>query len=258
MQKFNSAEEAVKVLGEEGVIERLKIDEEYYGEFGMLFISTSQVKKLLKNPKEFGLILEAEKKEFLIGRYFHTSLLEPEKAASVPFVDCSTRTTKEYKKYLEETGIGLAMIRKERDETDELVRVIQQNFKFFEIINDDNAVYEIPTIGQIDGVWFKAKADILGDEFVDDLKTDRDIEWFRYNAIKNGYHIAAYIYGKLFKKPMRFLVIDKSTKMLGIYNMSEEKLQEGKMAVDKALEVRNKFFIDGSENIDSYYYSETI
>jgi hypothetical protein len=60
------------------ILQKLRIDEEYYGEFGNQFLSNSHVGKLLNDP------LNAFKPSqpspaFLIGGYFHTCILEPGK-----------------------------------------------------------------------------------------------------------------------------------------------------------------------------------
>jgi hypothetical protein len=53
------------------------------------------------------------------GRYFHQLILEPEKAKNTPFVDVSTRTTKEYKAFCETNNLPFCMLKKEMDDTDD-------------------------------------------------------------------------------------------------------------------------------------------
>ena len=75
-----------KVLNE--AIERLRSDEDYYGEFGRQFRSNSDISTLLTNP----LALGAEQKpniNFLIGGYFHTAILEPDKLKKSPKVNAA-------------------------------------------------------------------------------------------------------------------------------------------------------------------------
>ena len=50
------------------VIEKLKDDTQYYGEFGKQFLSNSDIGTLLKNPKEFGLPQD-DNVNFHKGRY---------------------------------------------------------------------------------------------------------------------------------------------------------------------------------------------
>ena len=60
------------------IIDKLRDDEHYYGKFGSKFLSNSNIKTLLKNP--LGL-REPSKTTvpFLVGGYFHTAILEPDK-----------------------------------------------------------------------------------------------------------------------------------------------------------------------------------
>ncbi len=60
------------------ILNRLKNDEDYYGEFGQQFLSNSNISTLLNNP----LALKEPMNKipaFLVGGYFHTAILEPEK-----------------------------------------------------------------------------------------------------------------------------------------------------------------------------------
>ena len=76
------------------IIEKLKDDNEYYSGVGKQYLSNSDIGALINNPKEFGKPRE-DSKHFAEGRYFHQLLIEPDKAKHVPFVDVTTRTTKD-------------------------------------------------------------------------------------------------------------------------------------------------------------------
>jgi hypothetical protein len=88
------------------VIEKLKDDTQYYGEFGKQFLSNSDIGTLLKNPREFGLPQD-DNVNFHKGRYFHQLILEPEKAKETKFIDVSSRNTKAYK---EQATNGIIML----------------------------------------------------------------------------------------------------------------------------------------------------
>ena len=60
-------------------VERLRNDVDYYGEFGKKFLSNSDISTLLTNPLAYGTPME-NRPAFLVGGYFHTAILEPEKA----------------------------------------------------------------------------------------------------------------------------------------------------------------------------------
>jgi len=60
------------------IIEKLRNDEHYYGEFGKQYLSNSDIKTLLTNPLALGQPSEP-RAAFLVGGYFHTAILEPDK-----------------------------------------------------------------------------------------------------------------------------------------------------------------------------------
>ena len=87
------------------ILDILRDDKEYYSGLGRSYLSNSDIYALLNNPKDFRKQRD-DNKNFAEGRYFHQLILEPEKAVGTPFVDVSTRTTKEYKTYIEENNLS--------------------------------------------------------------------------------------------------------------------------------------------------------
>ena len=80
-------------LTRKDILEKLKIDEHYYGEFGQQFRSNSDISTLLKNPLSLG-DSQGPNINFLIGGYFHTAILEPNKLKNFKIIESSTRNTK--------------------------------------------------------------------------------------------------------------------------------------------------------------------
>jgi hypothetical protein len=76
------------------VIEKLKVDEHYYGDFGKQYLSNSDISALLHNPLALGKESEA-RPAFLVGGYFHTAILEPNKLKNFKIINSTTRNTKE-------------------------------------------------------------------------------------------------------------------------------------------------------------------
>ena len=70
------------------ILERLKNDDDYYGQFGRKFMSNSDIYNLLKNPTQFR-VPQDKTKAMLEGSYFHTKMLEPQKieSFSISFVE---------------------------------------------------------------------------------------------------------------------------------------------------------------------------
>ena len=75
------------------IIERLRDDKDYYGDFGKQYMSNSDIGTLLTNPKQYGVSLP-DNANFAKGRYFHQLILEPSKAENVRFVDHHQGTLK--------------------------------------------------------------------------------------------------------------------------------------------------------------------
>ena len=77
-------------MKESDVLKKLEIDEYYYGDFGKKYLSNSDISTLLTNPLALG---QPQKPipAFLVGGYFHTAILEPEKLKKVKIVKSSTR-----------------------------------------------------------------------------------------------------------------------------------------------------------------------
>ena len=104
-------------MNKKQILQKLCNDEEYYGEFGNQFLSNSHIGKLLKDPLR---AFEPSKPSpaFLVGGYFHTCILEPDKLDKYKVVKSTTRNTKAYK---DVAGGELCLLQHEVD-TIELMR----------------------------------------------------------------------------------------------------------------------------------------
>ena len=223
-------------------IEKLKQDEHYYGEYGKQFLSNSDISILLKNPK----MLKEEKPKtsaMVIGGYFHTAILEPHKLKSFKIIKSSTRNTKVYK---EMSGGEICLLQHEVDKIELMRDAIMDNNICKELIQPmlGGVVYEEPRTGHLFGNMWKGKADIINHEekLVIDLKTTSDLERFKWSASKFNYDSQAYIYSKLFKYEMLFIVIDKETLQIGMFDCSPQFYQAGEEKVQKASDAYDLFY----------------
>jgi hypothetical protein len=246
------------------ILEKLKDDNEYYNGVGRKYLSNSDIGSLLKNPKEFG-VKRDDTPIFAMGRYFHQLFLEPDKAKEWDFVDVSSRNTKKYKEYVAELQADskrprdFALLLKEKRNVEYWVEAMKTNIDFFDRIYADTNRFEVPEVMELEGEMWKGKADIVGEDYVYDLKTTGNINDFRWNFRKYNYDSQAYIYSQLFSRPMMFLVIDKTSYMMGAYTVSPESLERGRQKVEKAVEVYRTFFGDNpQEDINQYYFNEEI
>tara|TARA_R110001592_G_scaffold193705_1_gene441007 strand:+ start:71 stop:790 length:720 start_codon:yes stop_codon:yes gene_type:complete len=228
-------------------IEKLKQDEHYYGEFGKQFLSNSDISILLKNPK---LLREAKPKStaMVIGGYFHTAILEPNKLKSFRIIESSTRNTKKYK---EMSGGEICLLQHEVDKIELMTEVMMDNNICRGLIKGD---FEVPAITELFGNKWKGKADIINHEekLVIDLKTTGDLDRFRWSASKFNYDSQAYIYSNLFGYEMLFIVMDKETHQIGLFDCSPEFYKSGEEKVRKATDAYNLFY--NTEDFDSKQY----
>ncbi len=235
------------------IIELLRDDSNYYGDFGKKYLSNSDIYSLLNNPKNFR--ISQKGLPLLKGGYFHTAMLEPQKIGDYPVIDASTRSTKAFKEHILENNLYPydVLLSKEVDEITTWVNAMKSNFVMYSDIYAQGNVYEQPAIATIFGIEWKGKADIITADKVIDIKTTGNIDKFKWSANDYNYDSQAYIYEQLFGKPVEFYIIDKTTLKLTIAKPSEETLLRGRDKVLRAIEVYNKFFAEDSvEDVTQY------
>ena len=233
-------------------LELLKEDEHYYGDVGKKYISASDIKTLNETPNLFRQPRE-ENVNFLLGRYFHTLMLEPEKLGDFNICEASTRNTKIYKEYFQENGISL--LQQEVDLLHEPKEVISKKDVVQELIYSEGNEFEIPAVKEIHGVQFKGKADVVNhqNELVIDLKTTADISRFKWSARDYYYNSQAWIYRELFGYDVIFIVICKKTKTVQIFTCSDKFYEDGENRVLNAIENYQIFYGDDSfEDVDQF------
>ena len=238
------------------ILKKLEEDEHYYGKFGKQYLSNSDISTLLKNP----LALHTPQKSipaFLVGGYFHTAILEPDKLKNFKVIESSTRNTKAYK---EISGGELCLLQQEVDQIELMVDKMMSNTVCKDLITSGEVEYEIPGIKEIEGKMWKGKADIVNhsERLVIDLKTTNDIEKFRYSASKYNYDSQAFIYNQLFGYDMLFMVIDKNTHQIKICECSSSFYEKGQRKVQEAVAQYELFFESKDFDPKQYFKSETL
>ncbi|MEN8836175.1 MAG: PD-(D/E)XK nuclease-like domain-containing protein [Polaribacter sp.] len=238
------------------ILKNLDDDEKYYGDYGKQFLSNSDIKALLNDPLNFKKPIVGNP-NLIKGGYFHTLVLEPEKLERYKIIDASTRNTKIYKDL---SGGEMCLLQKEADELQLLRDKLMANNVCRELIQDIDVEYEVPGIIQLEDEWWKLKADIVNNTqgFVVDLKTTSDLDKFRYSAKLYNYDSQAYIYSSYFKKDMIFVVVDKQTHKIGIFDCSPEFLERGKEKVQRAVEQYRLFYKDQDFDPAQYIITKTL
>lgn len=237
------------------IIEKLRDDNHYYGDFGKQYLSNSDISVLLSNPLDFKKPSKPSP-AFLVGGYFHTCILEPDKLKKYKIINASTRNTKVYK---EMSGGELCLLQHEVDQ----IEVMRDKMLNNEVINKlitGNVEYEVPGIIEIENNMWKGKADIINhdEKLIIDLKTTNDIQSFRYSAKRYNYDSQAYIYNKLFGYDFLFIVVDKNTHQLGLFDVSDKFYQTGLDKVQKAMDVYDLFFKTENFKPENYFINQTL
>ena len=242
-------------MSQNEIIEKLRDDAHYYGNYGQKFLSNSDISVLLTNPLNFKKPSKPSP-AFLVGGYFHTCILEPDKLKKYKVIDSSTRNTKNYK---ELSGGELCLLQHEVDQI-EVMRDKMLNNEIISKLITGNVEYEVPGIIEIENNMWKGKADIINhdEKLIIDLKTTNDIQAFRYSAKRYNYDSQAYIYSKLFNYDFLFIVVDKNTHQLGLFDVSDKFYQTGLDKVQKATDVYELFYKTENFKPQNYFINQTL
>ena len=244
-------------MDKEKIIKKLEQDEHYYGEYGRQFLSNSDISVLLKNPR----LLREEKPKstaMVIGGYFHTAILEPDKLKSFKIIQSSTRNTKTYK---EMSNGEICLLQHEVDKIELMKEAIMDNDICRGLVEGLGTVeYEVPGVTEIFGNNWKGKADIVNhdERLVIDLKTTSDIDRFKWSASKFNYDSQAYIYRLLFGYDMLFMVIDKETHRIGLFDCSGDFYKSGMDKVRKASDAYELFYKTDDFDSKQYLITKTL
>ena len=243
-------------MKKEDVLKQLENDEHYYGSFGKKYLSNSDISTLLTNPLALG---QPSKQipAFLVGGYFHTAILEPEKLKNFKVIESTSRNSKAYK---EISGGELCLLQTEVDKIELMTDKMMSNEVCKDLIRGSNIEYEKPVITELEGELWKGKADIINhdEKLIIDLKTTADITKFKYSASKYNYDSQAYIYSKLFGYEMLFIVIDKTTHQIGIFDCSPQFYERGADKVQQAAEQYKLFFKTEAFDPQQFFLTKTL
>ena len=240
-------------LNKKELIPKMDNDNYYYGHLGQHALSSSALKQILQSPKTYRNILKYGQREtpaLILGKLIHWAILEPHKLEPLHIVKASTTGTNIYKDAVKKYGVENVVLEKDKKMIDRLSDAILRNEAALELLQ--GAEFEVPEIKMIDNLPFRGKADILKENHIIDLKSSSSLETFKYSADKYGYDLQAYIYMNLFKcSRVSFLVIDKLSTDIAIYETSEEFIERGKKKFETAVGLYKHFFIEGND-LDQY------
>ena len=242
------------------LVTKMYDDDFYYGELSKIALSSSAIKLLYDSPKKYHYVSQygsSSSQGLRDGWLLHCLLLEPEKFDQQIFVDVQSKNTKKYKEAVEEFGTVYTI--KEKQDAERLADAVLKNEQALKLLT--NCQYEVPTIGNVMGMPFRGKADILSKNGICDIKTTSDIKAFPYSAKKYGYDIQVYLYCKLFNVQyfdFKFLVIDKGSLDIGIWDCSEEFYLSGEQKVKKGIDIYIEYFLKQEVEVNDYIITGTL
>ena len=158
------------------------------------------------------------------------------------------------------SGGELCLLQHEVDMIEKMSEKMLSNKICDGLIQGNWVEYEKPMITKIGKYMWKGKCDVLNhdDQLVIDLKTTADINNFRRAAFRYNYDAQAYVYRKLFGYDMLFIVIDKNTQQIGMFDCSEEFYNIGNDKVERAMEAYDMFFKSKDFDPKQFFISKTL
>ena len=242
-----------KIWDKQELIDNMYDDTFYYGYLGKQALSSSSLKMVLSSPKTYKYVTkygQSETQPLRDGKLFHTMILEPHKIDELTIVDVATKAGKAYK---EAKAEGLEVYTtNEIKAAERLADAILRNDEAVHYMS--KAQFEIPEIAMIDGIPFRAKADILKPNQIVDLKTTTGLNEFRYSADKYSYDLQAYLYREMFNvDEFVFVCIDKGSLDIGIFECSDEFYEKGKRKLEQGI-ANYKYFFGEDSDVDLNQY----
>jgi len=238
----------------EEILAQMYEDEFYYNKLGKHALSSSSLKMILKSPKTYRNVTKygdpnSDSPALAAGKLAHWMLLEPHKIDELYFVNASTKNTKIYKEAKEQHGE--VFLAKEKAAAERLTDAVLRSEQALQLLS--NSEFEVPEIAMLEeGLAFRGKADIIQGDTIIDYKTSADLSSFRYSCDKYGYDLQAYMYLRLFnKKKFTFLVIDKASTDIGIFETTDKFIAKGKEKFDRAVS-DYKYFFEEDNDLDQY------
>ena len=240
----------------DALLEKMVDDDFYYGHLGKNALSSSAIKLLQKSPKSYNAIIRGGREQnssaLQIGSFVHTMILEPHLFDErFEVVNVQSRVAKAFKEGKAKSN-KITLTAKEHDDNMRIVDAALRNEQVLNVLSGSE--FEVPQVAMLEGYAFRAKADIYDKRYgyIGDIKTTREIDKFEWTAEKFGYETQAFIYTTMFDAPkMQFIVIDKDSYDIGIFDIEDSFLNKGYKKLKEG--VKNyKHFFEMHNDLDSY------
>lgn len=243
---------------EDDILPQMDDDAFYYGYLRDKVLSSSSAKPLLKSPKAYlaSLRQSDDSQPLRDGKLVHMHILEPHKLSELNIV----RGNKSNKPYKDSVAQGIDVYTEsEVNNAYWVANAILQNRDAAYLLSDCD--YEVPAIKMIDGIPFRGKADAITKDrktIIDIKTTSSDIADFTYSAKNYNYGLQAYLYLELFgADEFIFIVVNKVSKDIGIFDCSDFFLSRGGSELSLAIANYKEAFIN-SENPQDFVLNYVI
>ena len=200
-----------------------------------LTLSFSSLKQFSRSPAHFAHYKKREFKQSAAmrrGWLTHLLVLEPEKILELHVLDVATRANKLYKEAVAEHGERSVFTIKEVLEAQNLVLSISEHPLARKLIQEATSV-EKHIKWSMDGVKFHGYADLIGKDFIADLKiTDNEPKKIQRWVMDNLYHmqLAMYSHGVFPDRDISNYLITcdpNAPNGVVVYELSREMMEDG-------------------------------
>lgn len=246
-----------EVWEESKLLEKMYDDDFYYNYLETdKALSSSSLKKLLTSPKKFLAPSNLPQQALRDGSLIHLHLLEPEKLDELVIVD-SDKRTKAYKEAALEHGKDKVFSSSEVKNAYWIAKAVQDCDEAMELL--EGAKFEVPGVKMYGDIAIRGKADALKGKTIIDVKSTADISKFKWSAKNFNYSLQAALYLDLFDaEEFVFLVVDKDTRDVGIFECSEYFLNEGFDDLERSLESYKFWFLDNDPTTIKQYVKRAV
>lgn len=215
-------------------------------------LSSSKLKLLLESPEQFyqEFVLgnkepEKEKPYFLVGSYFHTLVLEPDKVeAEYAFWSGWQKRGKDYLEFVEANPGKSILSAAQKNAGEVLARATTANPIATKLL--EGGIAEQSMFTMLQDVPIKIRCDKMNTDkgYIIDLKSTShptSIDFFRESVAMYGYDLSAALYlmaaEQIFQRPFDFyfVVASKDDACTEVYKLSKATRSRGEALVNKAL-----------------------
>lgn len=233
-------------------------DSKYYADKS--YVSNSMIGRLMDNPHLFAMWMKGEYEypknpNFVIGRYVHTMVLEPEKIEEFYISSMRTRNSAGFKEDIKKYGYDWVVTASEHEMSLAVQNQIEKRDKLAELFLF--AEREVPFISEWNGIPIKGKVDAIteidGMKVVVDLKTTgKEVTNFPKSARSFNYDRQAYFYLNLTgADAFMFVPVEKNYPYTpALYTASDDFVARGKYKFEQAMNLYQRLFVEGEYTTD--------